>query len=43
MKVEQPEGEHSLSDDGDLSMEDHDVEEEDGSGGDSKMPSQGWC
>ena len=40
MEVEQPEGEHSLSDDGDLSTEDHDVEEEDGSGGDSKMPSQ---
>ena len=38
--MEQPEGEHSLSDDGDLSTEDHDVEEEDdvGGDGDSKMP-----
>jgi hypothetical protein len=43
--VEQPEEEHSVSDDDDLSTEDHDVEEEDDVGGDggdggddSKMP-----
>lgn len=42
--VEQPEEEHSVSDDDDLSTEDHDVEEEDdvgggdGGDGDSKMP-----